>query len=460
MTASIVNEDARGTLLSFRDRFKAVYAADETDMPECILAAYVVNMLPIDPAWLMIVGSPSGGKTAALSILGELPCTYSIGTVTQGSLLSGSPKREKTQESTGGVLRELGERGVIICKDFTTILSMNKDNQAGVISAFREIYDGHWTRTFGTDGGKKETWQGRVTIIAAVTQALDQKHEVMALMGERFLMLRLKTNSELSLRMTRKALEDGPEEQDAKESLSRLAKAIVGLVKVPERYEPLPMRIRDNLTTLADLVSQCRSPIGRDGRTREVEGVPFREEGPRLARQLASLYRGLLSIGNTEQEAWVKVRRVGLDSMPELRRRAIQALMEAGGPERTSGIAWSCNCAPTTTRRALEDLTYLRIVLRHGTDYQTSETWELTETTKEALEGISFDLSDDEPPFVIQDFIGDEDSPESSTTLPYNELAHTGPESRVSLPTGRRKTVLAPVAKTCRMDGNGLAASL
>jgi hypothetical protein len=58
MTTSIVNEDARGTLLSFKDRFKAAYAVDETDMPECILAAYVVNMLPTDPVWLMIVGSP------------------------------------------------------------------------------------------------------------------------------------------------------------------------------------------------------------------------------------------------------------------------------------------------------------------------------------------------------------------------------------------------------------------
>jgi hypothetical protein len=455
---SACNTDARGTLLSFRERFKTAYAADDTDMPECILAAYVVNMLPIDPVWLMIVGSPSGGKTAALSILSELPDTFPISTVTQAALLSGSPKREIAKDATGGVLRELGERGVITIKDFSTILSSNKDTLTSVIAAFREMYDGSLTRTFGTDGGRKETWRGKVTVIAAVTQALDQKHEVIALLGERFLTIRLKTNSELSLRMTRKALEDGPEEREAKDSLSRLAKAIVSLVNVPGRCEPLPRSVKDGLTTLADLVSQCRSPIERDGRTREIDGVPFREEGPRLARQLASLYRGLLTIGNTEQEAWDKVRRIALDSMPELRRRAIFSLKACDTPERTSVIAQACNCPTTTTRRALEDLAYLGLIQRHGTEYQASETWELAEKTRDALEGISYDILDDEPPFDVQGILGQGISPENGTSLPYNEPAHTRPESRVSLPKGRRKTLKAHVDNTGK-DGNGLAVS-
>lgn len=452
------NTDARGTLLSFRERFKAAFAADDTDMPECIIAAYVVNGMPTDPVWLMIVGSPSGGKTAALSILNELPDTHHLSTVSQGSLLSGSPRRERTKDSTGGVLREMGERGVIICKDFTTILSMNRDNQAGVLAAFREIYDGSWTRTFGTDGGRIETWRGKATVIAATTQTLDQKHEVIALMGERFLTIRLKTDAELSLRMTRKALEDGPEALEARESLARLAKAIVGLVKVPDRCELLSKGLRDSLTTLADLVSQCRSGVERDGRTREIEGVPFREEGPRLARQLASLFRGLLTIGNTEEEAWEKVRRVGFDSMPELRRRIIFALKELSDPERTSVIARACNCPPTSTRRALEDLAYLRLLQHHGDEYQKTENWEFAEKTREALEGLNFNPTDEEAPFDIEDIICQENSPEIGTSTPISEPAHTGPYSRVSLPKGRKKALQVPRNKAGQ-DGNELAVS-
>jgi DNA-binding MarR family transcriptional regulator len=258
--------------------------------------------------------------------------------------------------------------------------------------------------------------------------------------------------------MTRKALEDGPDEQEARESLSRLAKAIVGLVKIPDRCDPLPRQVRDNLTTLANLISQCRSAIERDGRTREIEGVPFREEGPRLARQLASLFRGLLAIGNTEQEAWMKVRRVGLDSMPELRRRAILALSTYGSPERTSTIARVCNCPPTTTKRALEDLAYLGLLHRYNPENHEAETWELADKTREALEGVSFDLADDEPPFDLQGIIGPETSPEIGISSASIISANTGHDSRVSLPKGRRKALRAP-EDTAGREGNGLAAS-
>jgi hypothetical protein len=459
MSTAKTNMDARGTLLSFRERFRSVYAVEDTDLPECVLATYVINQMETDQVWLLVVGSPSGGKTAALSILNDLPHTISVSTLSQGSLLSGSPKREKGPDSTGGILRELGPFGTIICKDFTSILSMNRDNQAGVLAALREIYDGSWTRTFGTDGGKKETWQGRATIIGAVTQKIDQSHEVMALMGERFLLLRLRTNDELSLRMTRTALEDGPGGKEARDSLARLAKAIVGLVNFQGEIEPLPRQMRDNLTTLADLISQCRSAVERNGHTREIEGVPFREEGPRLARQLASLYRGLLLIGNTEQEAWEKVRRVGLDSMPELRRRAIQALQGCSGPEKTSVIAKSCNCPTTTTRRALEDLAYLGLLHRTGSEYHEAETWELTERTREALEAISFDLADDEPPFDVQGIVGAEISPEIGISPASITPANTGHDSRVSSPKTRRCSVKASVDKPCSMDGDRHAAS-
>jgi hypothetical protein len=459
MSSAKTNMDARGTLLSFRERFGSVYAVEDTDLPECILATYVMNQLDTDQVWLLAVGSPSGGKTASLSILDDLPHTISVSTLSQGSLLSGSPKREKGPDSTGGILRELGESGTIICKDVTSILSMNRDNQAATLAALREIYDGSWTRTFGTDGGKKETWRGRVAVIGAVTQKIDQSHEVMALMGERFLLLRLHTDDELSLRMTRKALDDGPGEKVARVSLARLAKAIVGLVNFQGDIEALPRQMKDNLTTLANLVSQCRSGIERDGRTREIEGVPFREEGPRLARQLASLYRGLLLIGNTEQEAWEKVRRVGLDSMPELRRRAIQSLQGCNGPEKTSVIAKSCNCPTTTTRRALEDMAYLGLLHWTGSEYHEAETWELIEKTKEALEAISFDLADDEPPFDVQGIVGTEISPEIGISSASITPAHTGSDSRVSSQKAKRCSVKVPVDKPCSMDGDMYAAS-
>ena len=76
-------------------------------------------------------------------------------------------------------------------KDFTSILSMNRDTRAMVLGALREIYDGHWSRNVGTDGGFTLTWRGRLIVIGAVTTAWDRAYEVVSTMGDRFVLVRL-----------------------------------------------------------------------------------------------------------------------------------------------------------------------------------------------------------------------------------------------------------------------------
>ena len=91
----------------------------------------------------------------------------------------------------GGLLREIGDRGLLVVKDFGSILSMYRDARAATLAALREIYDGHWTRIVGSDGGRVLHWEGQVGLVGAVTPALDSYHSVMAALGERFLLVRL-----------------------------------------------------------------------------------------------------------------------------------------------------------------------------------------------------------------------------------------------------------------------------
>lgn len=48
---------------------------------------------------------------------------------------------------------------MLVIKDFTTILSMDRNVRAEVMAALREVYDGRYQRNVGTDGGKTLTWK-------------------------------------------------------------------------------------------------------------------------------------------------------------------------------------------------------------------------------------------------------------------------------------------------------------
>ena len=103
----------------------------------------------------------------------------------------GPAKRDRSADATGGLLRKIGPHGLLVIKDFTSILSMNRDTRALVLAALREIYDGHWSRNVGTDGGQTLTWRGRVVVIGAVTTAWDSAYQVVSTMGDRFVLVRL-----------------------------------------------------------------------------------------------------------------------------------------------------------------------------------------------------------------------------------------------------------------------------
>ena len=127
----------------------------DTGLVEVTLGAVAANHLPGAPCWLMVVGPPSSGKTETLRSIRGLPHVFSAATVTEPALLSGTSKRERGKDASGGLLRQIGAFGILALKDFTSILSMHRDARGQVLAAFREVYDGHWTRHVGADGGRE-----------------------------------------------------------------------------------------------------------------------------------------------------------------------------------------------------------------------------------------------------------------------------------------------------------------
>jgi hypothetical protein len=129
------------------------------------LGTIAANLLPGDPVWLGIIGPPSSAKTELLNSVAKLPYVHQAATLTPAGLLSGTAKKQRQAGARGGLLREIGEFGIITFKDFGSILSMRPDAKAEAIAALREVYDGSLTRVLGTGGGISLSWKGKVSAV-------------------------------------------------------------------------------------------------------------------------------------------------------------------------------------------------------------------------------------------------------------------------------------------------------
>ena len=156
-----------------------------------VAATVVANLEAGDPVWLLLVGPPSSGKTEILQSVAGLDYVASAATITEASLLSGTSAKERAHDATGGLLRQIGQSGILLAKDFTSVLSQNRDTLRAAMSAMREVYDGAWHRPVGTDGGKVLHWKGKCGFIGGVTPSYDRYGSITNALGDRFVLLRL-----------------------------------------------------------------------------------------------------------------------------------------------------------------------------------------------------------------------------------------------------------------------------
>lgn len=325
------------------------------------LAAVLANRAEGDSVWLLHVGPPGCGKTETLAAIAGLADVHQVATLTEAALLSGTPKRDKAQGAAGGLLRTIGDYGILLAKDFGSVLSMHRDARSSVLAALREIYDGAWTRHLGVDGGRTLTWTGKVGLIGACTPSIDTHHAVMGSMGERFVLYRHHVH-DADDHAARALAHLGREKQMRAELAAAAARALDAATM------PAPLNDSDKtrLVRLATLAVRCRSSVERDSRTREVEFVPDPEAPSRLVLVLARMLAALRALGVADPEAWTLTHRLALDSMPALRRSVLHDLVDCD-ESTTRQVAGRLGLPTTTVRRALEDLA------AHGIATRTAE---------------------------------------------------------------------------------------
>ncbi len=353
------------------------------------LGAYAANRLPGSPVWLLLVGAPGSGKTEPLNALAELPDAHKAGTLTEASLLSGTPKREKAAGAKGGLLREIGDFGVIVAKDFTSVLNMSRDARGTTLAALREVFDGSWTRHVGTDGGRTLPWHGKIGLIGGVTPTIDRAHAVMAAMGERFLLYRLPSVD--AQRLARTALR----QSGRKGAVMRkeLAETTADLLARSENVEPRELSEAEEgtLVDLATLIARIRSSVERDGYSREIELIPDPEVPTRLVLTLAQLLAGFDVIGLDRTAALDLVRSVAKASAPAVRVSFLDLLVRSAEPLTTTDVGQALSYPTSTARRTLEDLQAHGLVLKIAGGKGKADSW-LTTTWTDTAWSVLGDL--------------------------------------------------------------------
>ncbi|HLY20736.1 MAG TPA: hypothetical protein VKR61_26095 [Bryobacteraceae bacterium] len=362
--------------------FRSLIDLPDPGSLEVMLGAYAGNRMTGSPVWLLLVGPPSGGKGEVIAPFEGLPFTHEADKVTEAALLSGTPKDGRSSDATGGLLREVGDFGIFVMKDFTSVFTQNRDERGKALSALRHCYDGKYPRPIGGEGGKTLVWKGKLGIIGGVTEAIDIEHAVMAKLGPRFLLFRLPDADEV------KQAEQAYDTTEVADGIrADLLAEVGGFIQSCDFNAGMAAPSagdRDWMVALSTLSVRCRSHVERHPYTREIEQIPQPEGPGRMMRALRQLWAGLAVIGVSPPRRRELVRKVALDSIPPLRRMGLEYLAAPGVREASlSDIAKTCCYAQQTIRRALQDLACHGIVeSRRASGKGEAEFWSIAERRK------------------------------------------------------------------------------
>jgi hypothetical protein len=354
-------EDVRA---AFADR---LFLPDQT-VVDVVLATYAAHKLPGDPVWTLIVGASGRGKTEVIQALAQMPDVHPLSALTAQTFASGL--RGKEDASLLHRLERDG-RSFLTLKDLTTVLTLHRDARAEIFAQLREIYDGAFRKEFGS--GVTVAWEDRLGFLGGVTPAIDQHHSATALLGERFLYLRLPEVSRREL--SRRALKAVGTEREMRRELREIVTSF--LTNVPIVDVALEEDVIEQLGALADIATWMRSAVVRDGYSRDIASLPEAEAPTRMAKELAGMVRALRVLGRTQTEALDLAGRLAGDSIPPTRLSVIRMLAVQEDWIDTTDAGTTIGLPTTTTRRVLEDLEALGIVQRRGDG--NAHRWHFTE---------------------------------------------------------------------------------
>jgi hypothetical protein len=212
------------------------------------LAGVVANYADGDVVWPLLVGPSGSGKSEIVNAVRDAPHVKPLSSLTPQTLLSGFERKGEP----ASLLLQIGEFGILAFKDLTTVLTMHREARGQIIGQLREVADGKTEKSFGN--GLRIAWEGKLGLIAGVTPIIDEQHNFLAVMGERFLLYRL---PEVSRRdIARRSLARRGHEPELRQRMRVAVRGFLEQFQGCGRLE-LPERFNERLIELSDIITRA-----------------------------------------------------------------------------------------------------------------------------------------------------------------------------------------------------------
>ncbi len=376
------------------------YEPDIQALEVAISIAQAHYYLSDKPLWALVLGNSGSGKTelmihvlegfAPLTPDGRIPIVdtppghtpvtnvFILDDLSANTLLSGYQKHGKIN-SKNSLLHLLGKSILFLMPDFTLFLSKRKDEQMEIMGQLRRVWDGHLTRPLGNSDGKILEWGpgNKATIIGAATPAIETRWDMSNDLGSRFMIVRWRTGPD-KVALIQAAMQQTGHQGFISAEIRKLARVFIAGARLAEPVSPEQAQ---NLRYIATMVVQTRRSVDRNPRG-DITGASEAEEPTRVSQAMGQVVRAHAGLfgRSTPNEQDVKMgRRLGLDTIPDYRRRIIEAV---GNNQAVSlgDLARELKQSLQTLRYQIWELEALRILdLHSGKDNGTSDYVMLTE---------------------------------------------------------------------------------
>jgi hypothetical protein len=332
----------------FVEAYRRAFRTEDIAPLDVSLAAILTAGWGGEPLWCFIVAPPSSGKTATLQIFQkDKDGTIFRNTLTPHALVSGLKRKQED------LLPRLDGKCLVI-KDFTSILTMHREGRDEILGDLRAIFDGDFSKSFGSDVGDKE-YVARFNLVAAVTPVIELHYSVDSVLGQRFFMVRMALPREY----------DSDAEREPEAIKAGLQEKVLALLRMRRSLPFNPELLEDQVREckiLASEVATLRTEVPRDSKG-DLKMMPSKEGPSRLTNQFEKIACGVAFARAHEEvldEDMEIVRRVARDTIPSVRREVLAAL--TAGPMTARDVCAITKLGDWEARRKLEDLHVLDVL--------------------------------------------------------------------------------------------------
>jgi len=378
------------TIQELKDFLQSYLLIKDPFVLEAMVAIVFAHFTPADPIWTQFVAPPGGAKSEFINALSQIKgkrpggnpdlieMVHALSTVTSKTFASGMRNVGKDTSLLNQITN-----GIITFKDFTSLLAEHKEERGVIMAQLREIYDGKYTKQFGTGYGVD--WKGKITIISGVTYAIHSKRQQYSALGERFIFYNIQQpDRKEAARRAMQNQREGKMPQFRQELAEKVAAYIeAGLNNFPKEKIVLSEETINDTVDIANLATMARSDVERNWNSREEEIVNVHpaEMPTRFAGQLQAMIQGLMILNYQETGKMELapgrekvISKIAFDSIDRVMHLCLLELTRYEEVQ-TAGVATTIGLPTTSIRRRLEDLTALGVVERTKGSGPKGDNW-------------------------------------------------------------------------------------